>query len=302
MTHYQLIAKNKRQSFFIIVVFIVVVLTLASLISLGFDASYEIIFFAILFSFFSTFFSYFYSDKIVLTMSKAKKASKKNYFNYFTVVENLVMSQRMPMPQLYVIDDSAPNAFATGRYPNHSVVCVTSGLLKKLVRHELEAVIAHELSHIKNYDILLMSLVSVLVGLITMLCDFFLRFSFRNNRRNRNSEGNGNIKLILFFIALILSILSPIFVKLIQLAVSRKREYLADASAIGFTKNPSGLINALKKITLDQEKLEVANHATAHLYITNPFKNKRDLSQLFSTHPLIENRIKALEEMTYKVI
>lgn len=300
MTHYQLIANNKKRSFFVIVTFVLVVMLLATLITMGFEASYGIIIFAFIFSLFSCFFSYFYSDKIVLKISGAKPVTKSDYFDLYTVTENLATSQRMPVPKIYVINDSAPNAFATGRNPKNSVVCVTTGLLAKLDRHELEAVIAHELSHIKNYDILLMSLVSVLVGLITMLCDLFLRMRLRGSRKS-NDGNSGNIQIILFIIALILSILSPIFVKLIQLAISRRREYLADASAIGFTKNPQGLIDALTKLSSDQEKLEVANHATAHLYIVSPFKKKNKKKNLFSTHPDLEDRINALKKMTYQV-
>jgi heat shock protein HtpX len=300
MTHYQLIAGNKRRSFLVVVIFVFVVIALSVLITMGFDASYDVIFFALGFSLLSCFFSYFYSDKIILTISGAKKVTKQKYFDLYTVTENLTSSQRMPMPQIYAINDSAPNAFATGRNPEHAVICVTTGLLNKLNRHELEAVIAHELSHIKNYDILLMSLVSVLVGLITMLCDFFLRFG-GFGRRKRDNNDSSNSQTILFLIALVLSILSPIFVKLIQLAISRRREYLADASAIGFTKNPQALINALEKLSGDKEKLEVANRATAHLYIVSPFKGKSKMKNMFSTHPNLNDRIKALKELTYQV-
>jgi heat shock protein HtpX len=207
----------------------------------------------------------------------------------------------MKKPKLYVIDDTATNAFATGRDPDHAVVCVTTGLLQKLDRTELEGVIAHELSHIQNYDIRFMSIVTVLVGLVTLLADWFLRATLWGGSRNRNRSG-GQARLIIFAIGMILALLSPLIANLIKLAISRRREFLADASAVKTTRFPDGLARALKKISQDKEPLEAANKATAHLYISNPLKNHHDsigwFAKLFNTHPPIGERLKALKQMT----
>ena len=229
-------------------------------------------------------------------MSGARPATKKEFFNFYTVTENLSTVANVPMPKLYVIDDTAMNAFATGRDPDHAVVCATTGLLSRLTRSELEGVIAHELSHVKNYDIRLMGMVTVLVGTVTLLADWLLRFNFGSRRKS--DEDNGNLGTLLFFAGIVMALLSPIIAQLIQLAVSRRREYFADASAVGLTKHPEGLINALEKITNDKEPLEAANKATAHLYIANPLKNRHDsigwFAGLFNTHPPVKERIKAL--------
>lgn len=246
--------------------------------------------------------SYWYSDRIVLGISGAKEAKREDYFEFYTVAENLAMAAGLPKPKLYVIDDSAPNAFATGRDPKHAVVCATTGLLEKLNRTELEGVVAHELTHVKNYDIRLMSVVSVMVGLIALLGDWFLRMQWFGGRRSRDNENNsaGAIFLVL---GLVFAILSPLIANLIKLAISRRREFMADAGSVAITRQPSGLISALKKISGDTEALEVANKATAHMYIVNPFAGKRDpralskMASLFNTHPPIGERIKALETM-----
>lgn len=243
--------------------------------------------------------SYWFSDKIILSMSGARKATKAEFFDYYTVAENIVTGQRMPMPKLYVIDDSAMNAFATGRDPDHAVVCATTGLLGRLNRSEIEAVVAHELAHIQNYDMRLMSIVTILVGFVALIGDWFLRFSFLGGR---NSESKSGSTQMLFLVAgLILAILAPIIAQLIKLAISRNREYLADASAVGMTKNPQGLISALSKISTDKEPLEAANKATAHLYISNPLRNLKGgvgmFAGLFSTHPPVDQRITALQAL-----
>jgi heat shock protein HtpX len=242
--------------------------------------------------------SYYYSDKIILGMSSAKQISKKDNPEFFRIVENLCIATGLPMPKLYIINDSAPNAFVTGRDPKHAVVCATTGILDKLNKTELEGVIAHELSHIRNFDIRLMAIVTILVGLVALLADFFMRsLWFSGNRRNRESN---NVQGIFLFIGIILAILSPIIATLIQLAVSRKREFLADASGALLTRYPDGLASALQKIAKDKEPLEVANNATAHLYIANPFKGKISTSWfagLFNTHPPIEERIRILRSM-----
>lgn len=243
--------------------------------------------------------SYYYSDKMVLAMSGAQQIKEKDNKELFHIVENLAIGDGLPMPKIYVIQDSAPNAFATGRDPKHSVVCVTTGLIQKLNKVELEGVIAHELSHVKNFDIRLMAIVSILVGFIALLADFFTRSLWFGGARERDDD-RGNTQQLFLLIGIILAILSPIIATLIQLAVSRKRELLADASGALLTRYPEGLASALEKISKDKEPLEAANNATAHLYIVNPFKGKEIKSWfagLFNTHPPVEERIKILRSM-----
>lgn len=256
----------------------------------------SILYGAVIFSILMSFGSYWWSDKIVLGMSKAKEISHDNNREIFHIVENLCITAGLPMPKIYIIEDSAPNAFATGRDPKHGVICLTTGIIQKLEKAELEGVIAHELSHIGNRDILLSTVVVVLVGFITLLADWFRHWAFWGGK-SRDSESGGQIRLILMIIAIILSILAPIAAMLMQLAISRKREFLADTSGALLTRYPEGLARALEKISVDQEPLEAANRATAHLYITNPFKGKK-ISKLFLTHPPIEDRVKALRGMS----
>lgn len=249
----------------------------------------------------STFFSYYYSDKIVLSISGARPANSNEDKIFTQVAENLCIATGLPKPKLYVIEDSAPNAFATGRDPDHAVVCVTTGLLAKLNRTELEAVVAHELTHVKNYDIRLMSLVSVMVGLIALLADWFFRIRLFGGN-NRRDDNNGQFGAIIMLVGIVFAILSPIIATLIQLAISRRREFMADAGAVSTTRQPQGLINALEKIASDHEPLEAANKATAHLYIENPFKDKTKgsvswFSNLFNTHPPLKERIATLQKM-----
>ncbi|MBU1033877.1 M48 family metallopeptidase [Patescibacteria group bacterium] len=303
MTHYQLVAKNKRRSFLIVFLFIAFIVGASYVMAKGFGYSLEIVGWALVFSGVTSFFSYFYSDKIILGISGAKEASRKEFFDFYTVTENICMGQKMPMPKLYVIEDSAMNAFATGRNPEHAVVCATTGLLNRLNRSEVEAVVAHEISHVKNYDILLMSIVSILVGLIALLADWFMRMSFWGGNRKRDNDNN-QLGAIMAILAIILAILSPIIAQLIQLAISRRREFLADAGSAAISKNPEGLIKALEKISADKEPLESANKATAHLYISNPLKNTKGaahaFAKLFNTHPPMEERIAALKQMSIK--
>jgi len=234
--------------------------------------------------------SYYYSDKITLAISKAKKVPREEPFlELHRIVENLAITAGLPKPEIYLIEDSAPNAFATGRDPKHAAIAVTQGLLEKLNKTELEGVLSHELAHIGNYDIRLMTLVVVLYGIIALISDWFLRALWL---RDRDEEKNA----LLLLIGVVLAILAPLAALLIQLAISRKREYLADATGALLTRYPEGLASALEKIAVDPEPLEVANRATAHLYIVNPFKGKTLLT-LFSTHPPIEDRIKKLREM-----
>ncbi len=245
--------------------------------------------------------SYYFSDKIILSISGAREAKRDEFFDFYTLAENLAMSQRLPKPKLYVIEDTAMNAFATGRDPDHAVICATTGLLKKLNRAELEGVVAHELSHIKNYDIRLMSIVTILVGLVALLADWFLRMSYFGGRK-RDSDKGSQLQMALFVAGIVLALLSPIIAQLIQLAISRRREFLADASAAGITKNPAGLAKALEKISGDREPLEAANKATAHLYIANPLKNTHGgvgmFASMFATHPPVKERIASLTSLS----
>ena len=253
---------------------------------------------ALIFSGIISFGSYWWSDKIILGISGARPAQRNKDFNFFTVSENLAMAARIPKPKLYVIDSPALNAFATGRDPKHAVICVTNGLLKKLNRTELEGVVAHELSHVKNYDTRLMSIVTVLVGMVVLIGDFFIRRSFFGGSRNRQS---GNFGVVMLVVGIVVALLSPLIAKLIQLAISRRREFLADASAVLITKFPPGLINALEKISKDKHSLKTATKATENLFIMNPFKgkqSKRWLTSLFNTHPPVDERISALKGMS----
>jgi heat shock protein HtpX len=304
---YEATASNKRKSTIIIVLFLLFVAAAIYLISSAFSiymgyepGGFGIAGIALIISGLMSFGSYYFSDRIVLSISGAKPADRNEHFNFYTAVENLSIATGLPKPKLYVINDSAPNAFATGRDPDHAVVCATTGLLMKLNKTELEGVVAHELSHIKNYDMRLMSIVAVMVGMIALLGDFFLRASFRGG--GRDDRKSGQIGVIIVVLGIIFAILSPIIAQLIQLAISRRREFLADASAISITRQPSGLISALQKISSDHEPLEAANKATAHLYIENPFKDKiggarSRFAGLFNTHPPVEERIAALQKM-----
>jgi heat shock protein HtpX len=240
------------------------------------------------------FFSYFYSDKMVLGISGAQLVEKKNNPELYRLVENLCIANGQPAPKIYLINDTAPNAFATGRNAEHSVVCFTTGIIDKLNKQELEAVVGHELSHIKNRDTLLMTVVSILVGLVALLADWFLRISWYGG----DDDNKGNT--FFFVIALVSAVLAPIIGTLIQLAISRRREFLADASSALLTRNPEALAQALLKISSDKEPLEVANRATAHLYIANPLKGSEAVgwfAGLFNTHPPITDRVHQLRNM-----
>ena len=231
-----------------------------------------------------------------LKLNNARPATKEEDLKLVNILDSLVISAGLQeKPQLYVIEDAQPNAFATGRNPKHAVICVTTGLLEKLDYYELEGVLAHEMSHIKNYDILLSAVVSVMVGFVVILSEWFLRITFWGGSRRSDDDDNGNP--ILMFIGLIFLILAPIFGQLMQLAISRKREFLADATAVEFTRNPDGLISALLKISGDPNELKVANNATENMYIVNPFRGKKSSSSLWSTHPSIEDRVEALRNI-----
>ncbi len=301
MLTYDHINKNKRESWILIFSFLVIISVLGFVFSQAYNAP-EILFFAVGFSIFSSLISYYFSDSITLALSHAQAVDKQSNPELYRLVENLCITAGLPTPKIYIIDDTAPNAFATGRDPKHAVVCFTTGILAKLEKTELEGVVAHELSHIGNYDIRVMTLVVVLVGTVTLLADWMLRASIFGGRKKSNSEGGGQLQAILIIVGLILAILSPIIATLIKLAVSRKREFLADASGALLTRYPEGLARALEKISADTEPLEVANKATAHMYIVNPLKADEQgkvgwLASLFNTHPPIEERIAKLRNM-----
>ena len=251
--------------------------------------------FALIFAGITSISSYFFADKMVIATTGARKITKEEYPEYYRIVENLCLADGLPMPNVYVLDDRAPNAFATGRDPKHGVVCCTTGILQILTKAELEGVIAHELSHIKNYDTRLMAVVTILVGFIALFADFFMRSMWFGNRDN-DRGGNG----IFLIVGIILAVLSPIAATLIQLAVSRKREFLADASGALLTRYPDGLASALEKLAADNQPVRTASNATAHLFIENPF-NKKDtgawFASLFNTHPPMEERIRVLRSM-----
>ena len=240
--------------------------------------------------------SYYYSDRIVLSISRAREAPREQYPLLFNTVEGLAIAAGVPVPRLYLIDDTAPNAFATGRDPQHAALVVTTGLLDKLDRLELEGVIAHEMAHIQNYDIRLSTIAAVLVGVIALLSDWFLRSMRWGRRRGSREGGSGSGPLVLVGIAL--ALLAPLAAQLLRLAVSRSREYLADASGVMLTRYPEGLAAALEKISADPEPLEAANKATAHLYIINPLREWGGWANgLFNTHPPIEERLRRLRAM-----
>jgi heat shock protein HtpX len=246
--------------------------------------------------------SYFAGDQLVLATSGAREVSQQSAPQLMNVVQEMALAAGVPMPKVYIIDDTAPNAFATGRDPDHASVAITTGLLQKLDREELQGVMGHELSHVRNFDIRFGLLVAVLVGSIALLADFFLRFTFWGGGRRGGGDrdkGGGGLVVIVYLIAIVLAILAPFIARMVQLAVSRQREYLADASSVELTRNPHGLENALAKIASDKEVLEVANRATQHLYFTNPIKKFEERSNsMFSTHPAIVDRINRLRQLT----
>ena len=296
MTLYTHADSNIRRTWIYISGFLVFVILLGWLISY-FSNNYAILIIAVVYSILASFFSYWHSDKIILAINGARFIQKKDNPELYRLVENLCITAGLPLPKIYIIPEKQPNAFATGRNPKHAVIAVTQGLLEKLERTELEGVIAHELSHIGNKDILIQSMVVVLVGVVVILTDLFFRITFWSG--GRRDKGNNAIFLL---IALGLAILAPIFAQLIKLAISRKREFLADAQAALLTRYPEGLARALKKISQDPNPLKAANNSTAHLYLTSPFRGRQKqswLAKLFMTHPPIEERIKKLTKQKY---
>ncbi len=296
---YEEIAANKRRSYLLIFLFFVFVLLLGFVIGIYYGNSYFGGGLAIIIGVIYFLFSYYGGAKAILTMSRATEATKPRYTHLINTVEGLAIAAGLSKPpKVYVIEDSALNAFATGRDPEHSAITVTTGLLDKMNRLELEGVIAHEMSHIKNYDIKVMMLAAVMVGLTVLLSDFLLRSFFWGGHGGRRTE-KSQLTLILVVLGLVLAILSPLIGEMIKLALSRKREFLADSSGALLTRYPKGLADALKKIKNDPDPLvDYANKATAHLFISTPFrKSKSFVSNLFSTHPPIEERIGRLERM-----
>jgi heat shock protein HtpX len=297
---YDRISANKRTTWLMMIGFVVILTALIGLAAYALGLGLGVMGFVGIALIVYALFSYWASSSIVLSISGAHEVTKEEEWEFVRRVENLSIGSGLPMPRTWVIEDSAPNAFATGRDPNHSHVVVTRGLLDKLEPIELEGVLAHELSHIGNYDIRVMTLAVVLAGLIALVSDFFLRWSFMGagGRKGGKDKGGGGLGIIIIILAVVAAILAPIIAQAIKFAVSRQREYLADASGALLSRHPEALARALEKIALDPEPLEAANKATAHLYISNPLKEHQSfLNNLFSTHPPTEERIRLLRSM-----
>ncbi len=296
MTLYTQAESNTRKTWLYLAGFLILIIFLGWIISY-FLGTYIILWFAVIYSVLMSFLSYWYSDKIVLAMSQAKPIEKKDNPELYRLVENLCITAGLSLPKIYIIKGAQPNAFATGRNPEHAVIAVTQGLLDQLERVELEGVIAHELSHIGNRDALLQTIVVVLVGVVVMMTDFFFRISFYGSRGNDRNNKAGAVMLL---IALALAISAPLFATLIRLAISRKREFLADAAGALLTRYPEGLARALEKISQSPYSLKTANNSSAHLYFASPFRGKQSknfLTKLFMTHPPVQERLNALRGM-----
>lgn len=301
MTAYNQVSSNRIKTWLIMFFFAGFITALAYIftMALGFEGPSSLSFagVALIVAGIMNFISFYYSDKMVMAISRARKIKKNDNPQLFRTIENLCIASGLPMPNIYVIDDSAPNAFATGRNPKHAAIAFTTGILQKLDKLELEGVAAHELSHVGNFDTRLMTIVSILVGTVALLADWYFRATWFSHRDDDSRSSSGAIFAVL---ALIMAILAPLIATLIQLSISRKREFLADASGALLTRNPDALADALLKISQDKEPLEVANRATAHLYIVNPLKGgeiKAAFANLFNTHPKLEERVKALRAM-----
>lgn len=293
-------SSNMRKTWFLFTFFFIIVIGLGWFFSRVYGNT-SILVFAVIFSSVMSFVGYWYSDKIVLGMAKAVPVDKNKEPALWNIVENLSITAGLPMPKVYIMYENAPNAFATGRNPEHGVIAVTTGLLERLNKNELEGVIAHELSHIGNRDTFIATAVVILVGFVSLISDFFLRRAFFGGRDRE--EGGGQVQMVLMLVGIVLAILAPIAATLMQLAISRKREFLADASGALLTRYPEGLASALLKISRDPTKLHAANNTTSHLWFDDPFDKPGErtswLHKLFMTHPPIEERVRALREMGY---
>ncbi len=304
-TFQQQIAQNKRRSWLLVILLTLILVALGALVGYALSGTTSgaiaAVGFAIVLSAILSAGAFFSGDSLVLAASQARQVTQDQAPQLMNVVQEMCLAAGLPMPKVYVIDDSAPNAFATGRDPQHASVAVTTGLLDKLDREELQGVIGHEVSHVRNYDIRFSLLVGVLVGSIALIADMFVRATLWSGmgRRSRDRDSGGGAQAVIMLVAVVFAILAPIFASLVQFAVSRQREYLADASSVGLTRNPTGLERALATIAADPEPLEVANRATQHLYIVNPIKKLDDRSAgLFSTHPPIRERIDRLRALS----
>lgn len=286
---------NKLQSFSIVLGFLLIVTLFIYFICYLMDLGVYSIIIAVIFSSTASIISYYNCDKMVLAMNGARPANEEQDKQLNYILEGLCLASGLPKPKLYIIDDPSPNAFATGRNPEHAVICFTTGILEKMDKYELEGVMGHELSHIKNYDILLSTVISVFAGFVVMLSDFAIRYGFR--RRRSNDNDSSILDLVILVVGLVFIVLAPIFTKLIELAISRKREFLADANSVEFTRNPQGLISALKKLQGDDSSMKNISKATAHMYINEPDKKQREKTDIFSTHPPISKRIARLEHI-----
>lgn len=300
MNIYSVVASNKRKTWLIIVLFVLFIVTVAYVFGKASGYGLSFVGIALILAGLTSFASYYFSDQLVLLTVGAKEIEVKDNPTLFHLVENLCIASGLTMPRIYLMNEVASNAFATGRDPKHAVICLTTGILNKLEKAELEGVIAHELSHVRNYDTRLMGIVAILVGFVAILANIFMQNLWFGNIREDREDRNGNLQLIFLVIGIAFAILSPLVASLIQLSISRKREYLADASGALLTRYPEGLARALEKISQDPTVMPSASNATAHLFITNPFKGKNAgvwFASLFDTHPPIADRIKILRSM-----
>lgn len=301
MNVYSQIASNKRTTYLFMTGFIVLIVLLSYLFGEIQGSGLSFAGIALIISGVMSFGSYFYSDSIILALTHARPADAKRDFNLISVTENMAIAAGLPKPRVYVIDDPAPNAFATGRDPQHAAIAATTGLLERLDRTELEGVIAHELGHVKNYDIRLMAIVTVLAGVIVLMTDIFMRSMWLGGGRRDERGSGGNLGAVFMILGVVMALIAPLIATIMKLAVSRKREYLADASGAYLTRNPGALADALEKIAADPRPLQAASNATAHLFFSNPFKKRSHniswFATLFNTHPPMEERVKLLRAM-----
>ncbi|MEO0071416.1 MAG: zinc metalloprotease HtpX [candidate division WOR-3 bacterium] len=299
---YQLIARNRWATILFITIFTLLLATVGYALGYFFRWGIEMYLFWALFIIFYNIILYYNSDKLALAINRAQPAPVEEFYQLHNIVEEVALAAGIPKPKVYIIDDDAPNAFATGRNPNNAAVAVTRGLLEMMNREELQGVIAHEVAHIRNYDILLMTVVAILGGLLILFRDIFLRWGFfmgGGRRRDSRSRGGGQLGLILFLVGIVLAILAPLLVALIRAAISREREYLADASGAYIVRNPIGLAKALRKIGSYTKKLQTASDATAHMWTANPFgRDRKNVASLFASHPPLIERIRRLEQLT----